>query len=391
MTTLSVQRTVAGVLTSAEGAVISLTDSTGAAVVTNEAVTPTSEGVYSYDAGYLSPGTYTATWVFSNTGQPDDTIIRTFVVDGPIALTHGVTLADIERRFARIAGPFKLLTAYTGGSASALVIRSLISSLDVGGYEDMFILRRGVMRDGSLIEDFPEDDRQRMVASYEHATGTLTPDRAWSLAPASNEQIELHYLDPEQEIRPVVLAGLRRCYFWDEIQITSETVLREVNITASAPWLTDHSLIKNIEQASPAGSTLVPTTRMKWFKPFVRGGSAYIQTNWIGAGYLYVTALRSHFTFVNGETTLSGPDDDLDVFTYLDNPDYPAMAALTEAWVQLTDRLIPVAAQGLRITPTMAASRFTELSRQIVNQQPEFPMLKWEADAAELNQVGNAP
>lgn len=390
MTTLSVQRTAAGVLESADSATVAITDSTGAVTLAATAVTATSEGVYSYDAGYLTPGNYTATWVFSVTGQADDTLNRVFTVDGPVQVSRGVTLAEIERRFARMAGPFRQYHAYTGGSTSALIIRAIQSSLSLGDFEDMFILRRGVMQDGTLIDNFPSDDRQRLVATYDSSTGTLTPDRAWSLAPTENEAIELHYLDPDQEIRPVVLDGLRRCYFWDEVQITTTSALREINLTESALWLTDHTAIKNIEQGSPAGSSLVPTSRMLWYRPFVRSGNAYIQTKWIGAGYLYIMALRSHFTYVNGETTISGPDDDFDVFSALSSADYPAMAALCEAWVQLTDRLTPVAAQGLRITSTMAASRFTEMSRQIVNQQPEFPMIKWESDAAELNQVGNA-
>lgn len=390
MTTLSVQRTTAGVLESADNAVITITNSAGTDIVAADPVTATSAGVYSYDAGYLTPGTYTATWVFSVTGQPDDTLIRVFTVDGPVQVSRGVTLADIERRFARLAGPYRRYYAAAGGSTSAVIIRAIQSSLSLGDFEDMFILRRGVLRDGTLIDNFPEADRQRLVATYDSATGTLTPDSAWSMVPQTNESIELHYLDPEQEIRPVVLDGLKRCYFWDEVQITTSPALREINVTETALWLTDHTAIKNIQQGSPAGSSLVPTSRMQWFEPFVRNGNAYIKTKWVGTGYIYIMALRSHFTYVNGETTLAGPDDDFDVLTALPSEDYAAMAALVEAWVALTDRLTPVAAQGLRVTPSMASSRFTEMSRQIVNQQPEFPMIKWESDTTELNQVGNA-
>lgn len=385
MTALSIRRTVAGVLDSADSTHLTVTSSTGSVVVSNVLVAPTSEGVYSYDTTFLTAGNYTATWTFSVSGQPDDIVSRVFEADSAVNLVQGVTLADIERRLARYVGPYY---RYKGGNTSTtqqVYIPRLKTRIDRGGIEDLFILRRGVLWDGSLITNFTDDDRYRAVEAYTNTTGLLTPDQDWTLAPLNNEAIELHYLDPEQELRPIVQDGLRRCFFWDRLTTESLAAYRTINLTDSFPWLDSVSLIANLESAI-VGSR-VPPTNVMWWKPYYTGGSVYVNTEWLGPGSLFIDVLRPHSSLVNNEMSLQGPNSDNDVLRV--DLEYAALSAWVQAWIQLTDRLTASAAQGNRLTSQMVADAFSKRSLGVANQQPELFSIRFESTEM-WTQVGNA-
>lgn len=386
MTTLAIQRTISGVLTSADSATVTVYDSTGLAITGPNPVTPSSEGVYSFTTIFLAPGTYTATWIFVVAGQPNDIISRAFSADGPAQVVTGTRLMDIERRVAKRLGPYREYRADGTSDESGVVIKRLKTSTGSGDYEDLFILRRGVYRNGSIVPDFPEDDRQRLVSTYDGITGTLAPDFPWELAPQTDEVIELHYLDPEQELRPIVVAGLERCYMWDRAILTTTSASRLFNLTASFPWMLSPGSVGNVEQGLT--SDITPALNMMWYNPYMYNGALYIQTNMVGAGNLYITYLRPHSTLVNGEVSQTGPNDDFDVLTV--DPEYAVRSAHVQAWIDLTDRLMTVSTQGLRITSEMASDAFTQKSRQIVQQIPDRVLLRWETDLS-ITQVGNAP
>lgn len=384
MTTLSMQRTVAGVLESADSATITLVDSVGATIVSLAPVTPTSTGVYSYDTPYLTPGLFTATWVFVVSGQPNDVITRTFTADGPATIDRGVTLRLLEQRLARRIGPYHKKSVAAGSSTALLVSTGLKTSLDRGGIEELYILRRGRLTSGAQITNFNADDRQRIISAYDHTTGGITPDRDWNVAPTIGEEFELHSLDPEEELRPAVQMGLERCFFWDRPQLSVTGGLREYDLSSSIPWLTDPSLIAGVESAFP--NSVIPAVREMWWRPFLSGGDVFLQTNWIGAVSLSIIALRPHSSYVNGETSLTGPNDDDDILSV--DMEYALISAHNQCWINFTDRLTVLAALGLRLTAKQVSDYFNHKSRIIAMQQPEFVRLRWDADV-DIAQVGN--
>lgn len=382
---VNIQRTNAGVLESADTTHLTVESSTGSLIVNNVTVAPTSVGTYSYTVA-LPAGTYEATWMFVKAGLSDDIITRVFVADSPIQITKGVRLMDIEERLARRVGPYFKYKAEDTSGANSVVVKRLKTTVDVGQFDDLFILRRGIYWDDSQVLDFGEDDRVRTIASYDAVSGSLIPDRPYILAPQPQERIELHYLDPEQELRVAALEGIERCYFWDNVLVASTGALREIDLSSSLPWLDDRSSIVGVDYAIP--SSIIPSSRVAWNREVSRKGVIKLQTDWVGPGSLYLDVLRSHKTLVNGEDSLIGPNDDFDIL-YVDL-EYAARAGHVQAWVDFPDRMTPAAAQGLRLTATQAAAAFTVRSRNIMEQQPMFAdKPRWETDEV-LSQVGNA-
>lgn len=387
MTTVSVQRYRGGVLTSATSAVLTVYDSIGGTAAGPTTVTPTSAGVYSYDIPHLAAGIYTAQWVFSVTGEPDDTIERIFEADEPFQIITGVTLMDIEQKLARCVGPYRRYKSGTLSAVESIHIPRLKSTIDTGGLlENMFVLRRGLMYDGSYISGFNENDRYRQVASMDHATGLVTVDEPYTIAPTNLEMIEFHYLDPEQELRIAVLDGLERCFFWDQAVATLTDATRETNLTTLFPQIDEVSQIRNVQFQQT--SVNVPSHNLAWFQPYLRNGSVYLNTEWLGPSSLIIDYLRKVSSYVNGELSLTGPNSDTDVLNV--NLDYAVLSGWVQCWVQFTDRMISSAAQGSRLTPDMVSKMFTNRSQAVYNSgPPDRALIRYDATDA-LTQVGNA-
>jgi len=268
------------------------------------------------------------------------------------------TLAEIERALARRIGPFRLDTIWVG-SANLITVESLKSTLDTGQWEDLYILRRGIMTSGAAVT-VAAGDRVRSVGAYEYTTGGLTPDRGWTVAPVPGEAIELHHLDPTHELRPAVLDGLKRCYFEDYVDVTLATTAPERNLTTSLPWLADIDWLRAIEHDTTAGVN-APVAIGSW-KPFNKAGNVWIRIVPDPAPTtLKVTALRPADTLVNGLTSSVGPLLDTDTLPV--DAAYAAAAGHVMAWEMFPWRLKGPAEEGLQMAPEQAAARFTTLSR----------------------------
>jgi hypothetical protein len=382
---ITIERRVAGVLTSADTALLRVTSESGTIWFSEATVAPTSAGIYSQTINDLPDGEYVARWTFEVAG-----IYRTFQIDQPVQYREGVTLAEIERHVAPRIGPFEELTTTTGSTENKVLVSSLLSSLDIGDYEDLYILRRGRFANGNLISGFNDDDRERLIASYEHSTGGLVPDRDWAIAPVEGELLELHYLKPSSELRRIVRQGLRRCYFWDTV-LTSTTGASfnagrtTVNLTSLVPWITRPNQVKGLRYGT--GSSL--PRRVLWSNFYRMGGSVYLETQAAGAGSFYIQGLRPHYTYVNGETSYTGPDDDDDLL-YVDL-DYAAAAAHIAAWMLFPHRLFPISNVGMRINMEAAAAVFTLESMRVMEVAPEYPEIDFGSRDAllEMPQVGN--
>lgn len=277
-----------------------------------------------------------------------------------------ITLADVEREVAPRLGPYRRIQVAAPGSANppSFVANVLKSSRERGDVtEGTFILRRGVLADGSAVPGFVVDDRVREVKDYAPLTGTVTADRAYTVAPAQTEMMELHHLHPDEELRPAVLSGLRRCYFVDRANVTLTAASAERNITFALEWLTDPAQIYAIAAALPSGLDLPAS--IQWWRVFPRAGAV-----WLAASpdpypnSLLVTALRPHFTYVNGAYAANGPTADGDTLAV--PLDYAAAAAHIEAWRLWADRLADAAAEGRRATQAEAAREFTRLATRYV-------------------------
>lgn len=384
MTVVAIQRVRDGALASADTATLSIVNSAGAIILPTTLIAPTSVGSYSYENSLIVPGSYTATWIFTTSGLPTDTISRAFTVDAASELTEGVTLMEIERLVARRIGPYRRVKVGAGSTVSSVLAPRLKSSRDIGAYEDQYLLRRALSYTDDLISNFTADDRIRSVDTFTASTGALTPDQPYTTAPVTNEAVELHAIDPDEELRPAVLDGLKRCFFWDTVAITvTDTGVYDLNLTTSVPWLTQVNQVREVSLSYP--SQLLPPSRLKWWRPYRQGKDLRLYTKGGMQGSISVQVLRPVSSLVNGETSLGGPNDDLDIL-YVD-PDYAAWAAVLEAWKTVPEVLQPLATQNMRPSRADAAAEFTKKSLTIVQQVPEHIQLDY--GVPELVQIGN--
>jgi hypothetical protein len=314
-----------------------------------------------------------------------ETIARAFQVDAPIELSEGIMLMELEQLVARRIGPYRRLrVGASGSSANLLASLRLRSSLDIGGYEDQYILRRGLTWGNELVVNALDDDRIRQVDTYDSVAGTVSPDRAYGLIPVADEAFELHALEPEEELRACVLDGLKRCFFWETLSISvTGNGVANMNLTDSAPWLMSTTHVMNVSLSYP--SQLMPPTRLQWWETYREGKDIKLYTKGGAVGSVTLQVLRPVYSLVNGEVSLSGPNDDLDVL-YVD-PDYAAWAGVLEAWKNVPELLMPLAVQGMRPTREEAANEFTKKSLMISNQQVERRQIDFGGD--DLVQIGN--
>lgn len=280
------------------------------------------------------------------------------------------SIADIEQAVAPRVGPFSILTADpqtpTSGTPSFAIIPSLQSSIDQDLVTNLYLLRRGVLGDGTPTPaPIPAYDRIRSVYSVDTASGRLSPDRPWQTSPYPFEQFEVHHLNPDQELLPAIQAGLRRCFFEDRVQLPPGYYY-EFDVTALLPYILDVSQIRRC-QVGPWPSGWPGWWRGPLDLPFQAygdcghiwlriSGSVYWGPFW---GGVLLTTHRNHFGWVNGMDQPGGPTLDTDMLDC--DLDWAASAAHVEAWRSSSARLMAAAATGLQDTQQEAAA---ELQRQ---------------------------
>lgn len=391
MTTIALQRTRNGLPNSAESATIRIVTQTGVEILPATLVIPASPGAYSYQTDSLVPGSYTIIWTFSNAGFPNDVITRVITLDAPIGRTDGVTLQEIEQAVARTIGPWIRVKATAGSTVSRLASTRLKSTVPLGAYEDHYMLRRGRTfnvdpSQEAWLSVYTSDDRIRMVASYDPTAGFLSNDQQWTNAPDSTngEAVEILYLEPEYELRPAVLDGLARCFFWDTISVsTTGGGSNSINATAAAPWITSPRQIKGLSRSD--GSGFAPY-QASWFNVTQQGKNVIVWSEGIYAGNYSLDVLRPVKTLVNNETSFSGPNDDLDIL-YV-NKEYAMWAGVLALWRTAPERIMPLTHEGLRPDQKTAAAEFTKHSLAIATQLPDRLMVRY--GKLDITQIGNA-
>jgi len=385
MAEISVTFTVGGVLKTATTSA-KLRDSTGTygiknnatgatAVAVTAALAPVAVGVYEYDISTLAVGSYTAVWEFIDSEAGTVYVPTVFSIDAATAVPTGVTLADIEQSLALRVGPYREVMAAAGASLSNVIVTELKTRQDRDEWSDLYLLRRGIMSDGSAVQGFDSTDRVRVCSNFDEAVGGVQADRDWTIAPATGEMLEFHHLHPEYELRKSVLAGLKRCFWLDLVTVTLTGAAAERDLTASLPWLSDPEWIYEAEWNYTALSPLTIPNRVPWFKAVRSGQTVLLRAS--GDPYpntLKLRVLRPASSYVNGQTSTVGPNDDHDILPV--TLEYAVAAGHVEAWRNFPSRMLAAAEEGFQVGRKEAVATFESLSARVYqglpNRRPQY-------------------
>jgi hypothetical protein len=273
-----------------------------------------------------------------------------------------ITLAELERSVARRTGPFFVAAQASGeptsSTATSAIMPALQSNALLGGPENLWLLRRGYLVDGTPTPQSVNDrDRIRMVQTFDPGAGRVTVDRNWQAPMYPNEVAEFMHLHPQQELREAVWAGLRRCFLADTFSAVQTSGYSDTDLTLQAPWLTSPDQVLAVQYG--------------WAKPYADGpfetytldGHVMLGGAWGGnaPSTVWVTGLHPHYYRVNGEYAPAGPQEDDDTLEV--DLDYAASAAHIEGYHLFPSRMFAAAAGNLQATQEMAAREF---SRQAV-------------------------
>ena len=271
-----------------------------------------------------------------------------------------ITLAELEREVARRTGPFFVAAQDSGVPTSSTAISAIMPALRttalLGGPENLWLLRRGS-------DEVPVDpaDRQRLVQAYDPSAGRVIVERNWRTPMAPSEPAEFTHLDPAQELRVAVDAGLRRCFLEDVEEVDPNVQYGPIDVTAQYAWATDPHQVLRVQYGwlQPGGDAPFSVT--------MQNGHLLLGGAWGGAAAssVWVTFRRPAWSLVNGLDSTGPTEDDDELAVDLD---YAASAAHIEAWHLFPSRLFAAAAGNLQATQEMAAREFT---RQAMMWMPE--------------------
>ena len=206
-------------------------------------------------------------------------------------------------------------------------------------------------------------------------------DRPYQYATYQNEEVELHHLDPDQELRPAVLAGLRRCYVVHRLQVnaTIPGPSFAIDLTNLAPWLLTRDQVYGVSmtggapmvgwRVEPYGGGLFLTLLETWFGRAIvinrRPATAMVLPGAYANGVAPVNGLMEEppvpeEPWVVRSGNVSEPWDDEDRFAV--PMDYAAAAGHIEGWRSARPRLTLVAQTGMWADQKEAAAEFTRVS-----------------------------
>lgn len=269
-----------------------------------------------------------------------------------------ITLAQLEQEVARRTGPFFQASQQSGtptsSTATSAIMPALMSSALVGGPENLWLLRRGVlMAGGPTPQPVAVVDRQRVVQSFDPSAGRVTIDRNWQAPMQPDELADFTHLAPDQELHTAVMAGLRRCFFEQTFDTGASGLYSDLDLTGMAAWLVSPDQVLSVQYGYQRPEGQAP------FNTYQQNGHLMLGGGW--GGYsptaVWVTALRPHWSWVNDVDSTTGPTDDDDLLSV--DLDYAAAAGHIEAWHLYPARMMAAAAAGLQGTQEMAAREFT--------------------------------
>jgi len=291
-----------------------------------------------------------------------------------------ITLAVLDQAVARRTGPFfqaaQDSSVPTTSTTIAAYMPTLKTSALLGGPENLWLLRRGLLADGTPVTGaFDPIDRIRMVQSFDSSAGRVVVDRNWRYPMQPNELADFTHLHPQQELRTSVLAGLRRCFMPDRGQINGTvTTWGDIDLTADLPWLLHPAQVLRVQAGYPGAYYDVP------FEPVTQAGHVLLAggMGYVAPGALWMTALRPAWSWVNEAESTSGPTADSDTLDV--DLDYAAAAGHIEAWHLFPSHMFAAAAGNLQASQKDAAAEFTRQAliwgpppdRKVAFSQPFF-------------------
>jgi hypothetical protein len=268
-----------------------------------------------------------------------------------------ISLAELEREVARRTGPFLLAAQDSGtptsSTATSAIMPSLKTNALLGGPENLWLVRRGRLLDGSPTPGpIIDADRERLVQAFDSGAGRIIVDRNWRDPMYPSELADLIHLHPSQELRVAVLAGLRRCFLEDRGRLYPNVSGGQVDVTATLPWVTDTGQVLRVQAGYGTAMGDIP------FEVVTQAGHVLVTTNGpMSPGGMWTTLLRPHWSWVNEAESTTGPTEDDDMLSV--DLDYAAAAAHIEAWHLFPSRMFAAAAGNLQATQEMAAREFT--------------------------------
>lgn len=273
-----------------------------------------------------------------------------------------ITLARLEQEVARRTGPFfqaaQDASVPTTSTTIAAYMPTLKTTALLGGPENLWLVRRGIHDDGTPVDPpFNNSaDAVRMVQAFDSSAGRVIVDRNWRYPMQPSELADFCHLHPDQELRPSVLAGLRRCFTTEVIQALVTDGYGNIDLTSQAFWITAPNQVLRAQYGWYRPYTDAPfdTTMMSGHVMLTNTSGPYWPSN------IWVTALRPVWSLVNGVDAPDGPTTDADELDV--DLDYAASAGHIEAWHLYPSHMQAAAAGGLQATQQMAAREFTRQS-----------------------------
>lgn len=285
-----------------------------------------------------------------------------------------ITLAQLEQEAARRLGPYYSYFSDRQVPNTATFdfcnVPELRTNIDQDSVTNLWILRRGIDWQGNPVT-LDVVDRQRQVTSYDTGPGRIFADRPWGTIVAPGEVLEFHHLDPQQQLRVAVQAGLRRCFLPDTVlaqpllvmPVTSPPLYAGLDLTAQFPWLTEPWQVARVRYGwlGPYGDAPWDTYSSGGHLILTGSYGAYIPSS------AWIDAWRPAWSWVNGAES-DGPTDDDDVLDV--DLDYAASAAHIEAWHLFPARLQAAAAGNTQATREQAAQEFTRQATLLGPSRP---------------------
>ena len=259
------------------------------------------------------------------------------------------TLKQVRRFIAPYLGPFGVITSNASSTTTSLAFatspwKSTIPQDDL--LSDLWLFRP----DAALAAD-----KLRRVTSsgYNPSSGTLTPDLAWTNAPANAEEVELYGLIPPYgdgsgtaDLHFLINEGLKRCLLVDEFTFSpSSATAQRHSLASAASWLTDPQLVYQVGILGPS-DVRADTDPYTWHR--VTGRRVKLDQTVYLEGFsaqttdvVYVKAGKPAYYAVQaagaGDYTQSGMSLDTDVC--IPELRWIAAATLVEAWERLSHLL----------------------------------------------------
>jgi hypothetical protein len=314
------------------------------------------------------------------------------------------TLQQYRSSFSQEAGPYIGPDAYEVRAMGGSSLTQLVCTI--------YPIQSGIPQQDQLI-DRPlyrpnathQTDQNRYVMAYDPATGTITPDIPWTVAPYSDatgttyglleaftyhDMEQFEYIELEgsgitgvgerfEILGPfdvptshrLINEGLRHCWLVVEVACVPTILTSRHDLSIAAPWLIDSGDILQVGMLAAADNRNLddPFERRIMGQVERDGGSFYLNTGsrtFNDGDLIYLRCLKRAYDHCRGAGGAFGDQSGLALETD-EAPvprDWVAAAALVAGWRQFGHLLEPAANQRLVRDQATAVAWFNDLVRE---------------------------